>query len=76
MFVSSHFITELATFAHDLVVVGNGRLITAEPDSVRRIGTPILASVRVMASSSPRLICAPMRQTMAPPLTMISGSRV
>ncbi len=31
VFVSSHFITELATFAHDLVVVGNGRLITAEP---------------------------------------------
>ena len=29
--VSSHFIAELATFAHDLVVVGNGRLITAEP---------------------------------------------
>ena len=31
VFVSSHFITELATFAHDLVVVGAGRLITAEP---------------------------------------------
>ncbi len=31
VFVSSHFIAELATFAHDLVVVGNGRLITAEP---------------------------------------------
>jgi ABC-2 type transport system ATP-binding protein len=31
VFVSSHFITELATFAQDLVVVGDGRLITAEP---------------------------------------------
>jgi ABC-2 type transport system ATP-binding protein len=31
VFVSSHFIAELATFAHDLVVVGGGRLITAEP---------------------------------------------
>jgi ABC-2 type transport system ATP-binding protein len=31
VFVSSHFIAELATFAHELVVVGNGRLITAEP---------------------------------------------
>ncbi len=31
VFVSSHFIAELATFANDLVVVGNGRLITAEP---------------------------------------------
>ncbi len=31
VFVSSHFIAELATFAHDLVVVGNGRLITVEP---------------------------------------------
>ena len=31
VFVSSHFIAELATFAHDLVVVGNGRLVTAEP---------------------------------------------
>ena len=31
VFVSSHFIAELATFAHDLVVVGNGQLITAEP---------------------------------------------
>jgi ABC-2 type transport system ATP-binding protein len=31
VFVSSHFIAELATFADDLVVVGNGRLITAEP---------------------------------------------
>ena len=34
VFVSSHFIAELATFAHDLVVVGNGRLITAEPLAV------------------------------------------
>ena len=34
VFVSSHFITELATFADDLVVVGNGQLITAEPLSV------------------------------------------
>jgi ABC-2 type transport system ATP-binding protein len=31
VFVSSHFIAELGNFAHDLVVVGNGRLITAEP---------------------------------------------
>ena len=31
VFVSSHFIAELATFAHDLVVVGDGRLVTAEP---------------------------------------------
>ena len=31
VFVSSHYITELGTFADDLVVVGNGRLITAEP---------------------------------------------
>lgn len=31
VFVSSHFIAELATFADDLVVVGDGRLITAEP---------------------------------------------
>jgi ABC-2 type transport system ATP-binding protein len=31
VFVSSHFIAELGSFAHDLVVVGNGRLITAEP---------------------------------------------
>ena len=31
VFVSSHFIAELGTFAHDLVVVGDGRLITAEP---------------------------------------------
>jgi len=31
VFVSSHFIAELGTFAHDLVVVGNGRLIAAEP---------------------------------------------
>ncbi len=30
VFVSSHFIAELATFAHDLVVVGDGRLVTAE----------------------------------------------
>ena len=30
VFVSSHFIAELATFAQDLVVVGNGRLIAAE----------------------------------------------
>jgi len=34
VFVSSHFIAELATFAHDLVVVGDGRLITAEPLAV------------------------------------------
>ena len=34
VFVSSHFIAELATFAHDLVVVGNGHLITAEPLTV------------------------------------------
>jgi ABC-2 type transport system ATP-binding protein len=31
VFVSSHFIAELGNFANDLVVVGNGRLITAEP---------------------------------------------
>ncbi len=31
VFVSSHFIAELATFAHDLVIVGSGRLVTAEP---------------------------------------------
>jgi ABC-2 type transport system ATP-binding protein len=31
VFVSSHFIAELATFAHDLVIVGNGRLVAAEP---------------------------------------------
>ena len=31
VFVSSHFIAELGAFAHDLVVVGAGRLITAEP---------------------------------------------
>ena len=31
VFVSSHLISELAMFADDLVVVGNGRLITAEP---------------------------------------------
>lgn len=31
VFVSSHFIAELATFAHDLVVVSDGRLVTAEP---------------------------------------------
>ncbi|MET0908482.1 MAG: ATP-binding cassette domain-containing protein [Ilumatobacteraceae bacterium] len=31
VFVSSHFIAELATFADDLVIVGDGRLITAEP---------------------------------------------
>jgi ABC-2 type transport system ATP-binding protein len=31
VFVSSHYIAELATFAHDLVVVGDGRLVTAEP---------------------------------------------
>ncbi len=30
VFVSSHFIAELANFAHDLVVVGDGRLVTAE----------------------------------------------
>ncbi len=34
VFVSSHFISELATFAHDLVVVGDGRLITSEPLAV------------------------------------------
>jgi ABC-2 type transport system ATP-binding protein len=31
VFVSSHFIAELGAFAHDLVVVGAGRLIAAEP---------------------------------------------
>jgi len=31
VFVSSHLISELAMFAHDLVVVGGGRLIAAEP---------------------------------------------
>ena len=31
VFVSSHFIAELATFADDLVIVGGGRLIVAEP---------------------------------------------
>ena len=31
VFVSSHLISELAMFADDLVVVGNGRLIAAEP---------------------------------------------
>ncbi|MFZ1440217.1 MAG: ATP-binding cassette domain-containing protein [Candidatus Microthrix subdominans] len=31
VFVSSHLISELAMFANDLVVVGNGRLIAAEP---------------------------------------------
>ncbi|MBK5223678.1 MAG: ATP-binding cassette domain-containing protein [Acidimicrobiia bacterium] len=31
VFVSSHLIGELARFADDLVVVGNGRLIAAEP---------------------------------------------
>ena len=31
VFVSSHFIAELATFAHDLVIVGDGRLVAAEP---------------------------------------------
>lgn len=31
VFVSSHFIAELANFANDLVVVGDGRLVTAEP---------------------------------------------
>ena len=34
VFVSSHFIAELSAFAHDLVVVGSGRLITAEPLAV------------------------------------------
>ena len=29
--VSSHFIAELATFADELVVLGNGRLVVAEP---------------------------------------------
>jgi hypothetical protein len=40
--------------------------MTPVPEMVRRIGTPILASVRVVASSSPRRMRAPMRQTMAP----------
>ena len=31
MFVSSHLIGELAMFAHDLVVVGGGTLLAAEP---------------------------------------------
>ena len=31
VFVSSHLISELAMFADDLVIVGNGRLIAAEP---------------------------------------------
>ena len=31
MFVSSHLITELAMFADDLVVVGAGKLLAAEP---------------------------------------------
>ena len=31
VFVSSHLIAELAMFAHDLVVVGGGKLIAAEP---------------------------------------------
>ena len=31
VFVSSHLIAELAMFADDLVVVGNGRLLAAEP---------------------------------------------
>jgi ABC-2 type transport system ATP-binding protein len=31
VFVSSHLIAELSMFAHDLVVVGGGRLLAAEP---------------------------------------------
>ena len=31
VFVSSHLIAELAMFAHDLVVVGGGKLLAAEP---------------------------------------------
>jgi ABC-2 type transport system ATP-binding protein len=34
VFVSSHLIAELAMFADDLVVVGGGRLLAAEPLSV------------------------------------------
>ena len=47
VFVSSHFIAELATFAHDLVVVGNGRLITAEPlaDTLARDRTQSLEDI-------------------------------
>jgi ABC-2 type transport system ATP-binding protein len=33
VFVSSHLIAELSMFAHDLVVVGGGRLLAAEPVS-------------------------------------------
>ena len=48
VFVSSHLIAELAMFADDLVVVGGGRVLTAEPVSTilaRGDSTVIVRSV-------------------------------
>jgi ABC-2 type transport system ATP-binding protein len=53
VFVSSHLIAELAMFADDLVVVGGGRLLVAEPvaatmaraDTVVRVRTPDVAAL-------------------------------
>ena len=53
VFVSSHLIGELAMFAHDLVVVGGGKLIAAEPvaatlargDSTVAVRTPQAAEL-------------------------------
>ena len=48
----------------------------AVPCSVRRIGMPRLASVRLTWASSPRLMRRASRATMAPPLTAKEESRV
>jgi ABC-2 type transport system ATP-binding protein len=58
VFVSSHLIAELAMFADDLVVVGGGRLLVAEPvaatmaraDTVVRVRTPDAAGLAAALS--------------------------
>jgi ABC-2 type transport system ATP-binding protein len=51
VFISSHLIGELSMFADDLVVVGGGRLIAAEP-----VATTLARGVTTVAVTTPRAI--------------------
>ena len=50
VFVSSHFIGELAMFADDLVVVGGGRLLAAEPVTATLARGGSTVNVRTLAA--------------------------
>jgi ABC-2 type transport system ATP-binding protein len=60
VFVSSHLIGELSMFAHDLVVVGSGRLIAADTvDRITRLGA---TTVLARSPQAPELVAALSRQ--------------